>query len=168
MDSQEHRHTDGEHDVSLEDLAAFASMRADEATRQRVKAAMLDIRHPLSYLVRTEEEVRAGKPPSLCVDEASERVPVSQAIANVFRSMSTSPKLPPGNWECPQEWIEEGRKVKRQDFERVLRMKRSVPLKIRVRVVGALNTPSHPVIAELEAEGFPLHEVRSKLRLDEE
>jgi hypothetical protein len=45
-------------EVSLEDLAAFATGEADEATRERVKSAMSDIRHPLSYLIRTKEEVR--------------------------------------------------------------------------------------------------------------
>lgn len=49
---------DGEHDVSLEDLAAFATGEADDETRDRVKAAMSDIRHPLSHLIRTKEEVR--------------------------------------------------------------------------------------------------------------
>lgn len=45
-------------DVSLEELAAFATGEADDVTRERVKAAMSDIRHPLSYLIRTKEEVR--------------------------------------------------------------------------------------------------------------
>jgi hypothetical protein len=58
MDSSNQPEPDDQHEVSLEDLAAFATGEADEVTRERVKTAMSDIRHPLSYLIRTKEEVR--------------------------------------------------------------------------------------------------------------
>lgn len=57
MNSTNHPGASDEHDVSLEDLAAFATGEADDKTRDRVKAAMSDIRHPLSHLIRTKEEV---------------------------------------------------------------------------------------------------------------
>lgn len=46
-----------ERDVTIEDLVAFAALRADGATRQRVIAAMADRQHPLSQLVRSESDV---------------------------------------------------------------------------------------------------------------
>ena len=49
----------GQTKVTIEDLFAFASLRADEPTRQRVIAAMNDRDHPLSHLIRSESDVLA-------------------------------------------------------------------------------------------------------------
>lgn len=49
--------SDESHEVTIEDLAAFASLRASEDTRRRVIEAMSDRNHPLSDLVRPESDV---------------------------------------------------------------------------------------------------------------
>lgn len=131
-----------------------------------MKSAMLDIRHPLSYLIRTEEEVRAGKPPSIAVD-ASEQSPLAEdGVSRASQPMMREPDVSVPKWECPAQWIEEGRKAKREQFERALKMQ--LPPRTRIRVIGALSTPAHPVVEQLRAEGFPIDELRKRLHLDSE
>lgn len=57
MASRKRLDSSDEHDVSLEDLVKFATGEADDQTHERVAGAMNDIRHPLSHLIRTKEEV---------------------------------------------------------------------------------------------------------------
>jgi hypothetical protein len=46
-------------ELTVDDLFAFATGRADEETRARVKNAMSDHGHPVSRLIRTEQELLA-------------------------------------------------------------------------------------------------------------